>query len=98
MFYPSDSDFEVRCSRGHLEFLLILFEKLDEHGVIKTMGFRGAKKFSPLYVYTVDFDGEVLMDKEPKRIKANIKRDHKKHALLLDRAEKRVQGYIGRKP
>lgn len=86
LFSTHDGNIRVKMNGEQLEFIIILFDQLDENNFISVNGTKG--HFHPLKKYCIDFEEKELIKTTPKRIKERIKRNPIKHKFLLDKVHK----------
>lgn len=84
----------VMFSKDSLPFLFILFDELKRKKLIIPKGCNG--HFHPLRVYGMDFEKKILIASEPKLIKAGLKRDPEKLAILQNKANEWLNGITPR--
>lgn len=82
---------KVRFNRKDKEYIFILFDTLYEQKIIKPKLQKG--QFKPLVNNSVDFEKEILFEKEPNKIKYTIKKNERKHQDIKERIHKRF-GYL----
>jgi len=85
----TSSPIEVKINGIYKEYILILFDTLNEFGIIKARGRKG--HFVPLIRKTVDFDNKILFKRKPNQIKYTIKKNTEKYRILRNKAEKRIR-------
>lgn len=71
----------VKVNSAQIDFIIVLFDQLKIKKLIKPCGTQG--HFFPLKTYCVDFDKNVLIKNDPKRVKELIRRNSSKYQKLL---------------
>lgn len=89
LFSDHDGNIRVKMNGEQLEFIIILFDQLNEFDFISINGKKG--HFHPLKKYCIDFEEKELIKVEPKRIKERIQRNKVKYQILLDKANKLLE-------
>lgn len=92
LFAPHNGDLNVRINRIELDFVIVLFDQLKENKFIKTKGTRG--HFVPLKEYCVDFEKNVLIKNEPKRIKEAIVKNPNRHKALQSKVTVQINNCL----
>lgn len=81
LFSSHTGNIRVRMDSEQINFIIVLFDQLKVKRLIKPCGTKG--HFYPLKSYCVDFDKNVLIKNDPKRIKELIRRNNIKYQELL---------------
>lgn len=81
LFSPHTGKLTVRIDSEKINFMIILFDQLKVKKLIKPCGTKG--HFFPLKMYGVDFNKNVLIKTDPKRIKELILRNNLHYQKLL---------------
>lgn len=89
LFARHSGDITVRARKDDLDFIMILIDELYNQGFIKMVGNRG--HFHPLNLYGVDLAGEVLIEKEPGRLKFTIRKNKARYATALQKVQKWIR-------
>lgn len=84
LFSAHTGNFNVKVDSAQIDFMIVLFDQLKVKKLIKPCGTQG--HFFPLKAYCVDFDKNVLIKNDPKRIKELILRNSTKYQKLLEEA------------
>lgn len=91
LFKPPPSNFQVRFNASLFDEVIVLFDTLNDKGIIQTRGRSG--HFSPLKRYAVDFENNFLIQGAPKSIKYAIKKNKQKWKTLNDKVSKWISDF-----
>ncbi len=85
LFSVHTGNFTVKIDSAQINFIIVLFDQLKVKKLIKPCGTRG--HFFPLKTYCVDFDKNVLIKNDPKRVKELIRRNSIKYQKLVEEVD-----------
>lgn len=87
LFKPVYGNLSIRCNREHIDKLLILFQVLKETCLITPKGKGNSGHFAPFIQYSVDKDGNFLIEKSANKEHEKLKRNASKYVKLREKME-----------
>ncbi|CAG0988943.1 hypothetical protein FLAV_02193 [Flavobacteriales bacterium] len=96
LFKPVSGHLSVKCYRENIDKLLILFQVLKESCLITPKGKGNSGHFAPFVQYSVDKDGNFLIEKSANKEHEKLKRNASRYDKLHKKMESVVKANAGK--